>query len=157
QRTGCVLMHMVSRIATPVPVLFVDTGVHFSQTLELRDKYASDYGLQVETLLPERSFEEQYADFGRYLHEADDSLDRTEPGYNHCCYLRKEVPFVGAVKGRFDAIIGGLMRAEGGRRMNTEIVTYDPRIDAYKIYPLAYATDEQVDEYITRNELPMHP
>jgi len=150
-------MHMVHADVPGIPVLFADTGVHFTETNDLRNLYAERFNLNIETLLPERSFEQQYADFGRYLHESDDSLDRTEPGYNHCCYLRKEVPFVAAVKGRFDAVIGGLMRAEGGRRGNTDIVGYDPRIDAYKIYPLAYATDEEVDRYVASNELPLHP
>ncbi len=157
QKTAGVLMHMISQIAPDTEVIFVDTGVHFGETLKIRDEFIQRYGLNIKTYLPEKTFEEQYSEHGRFLHETDDSRPDAPPGYQHCCFLRKEVPYVNAVKGRFDAIAGGLMRSEGGRRSNTPIVNWDERIDAYKIYPLALWTDEMVDAYSRENDLPVHP
>lgn len=157
QKTGTVLMHMIGQIAPATEIVFVDTGVHFKETLEIRDEFQRRYGLNIQTYAAETSFEDQYRQFGRYLHDTDDTVAGAEPGYQHCCFLRKEVPFVGAVKGRFDLVAGGLMRSEGGNRRNTPILGWDSRIEAYKVYPLARWDDDQVDAYIAENDLPVHP
>ncbi len=157
QKTAGVLMHMISQIAPQTEIIFVDTGVHFRETLEVRDEFIRRFGVNIQSYEPKRSFEDQYADFGRFLHESDDSLHGAGPGYNHCCFLRKEQPYIAAVKGRFDAVAGGLMRSEGGSRANTKIITYDHRVEAYKIYPLAKWTQEDVDRYTKEHDLPVHP
>lgn len=157
QKTGTVIMHMVGQIAPETEIIFVDTGVHFRETLEIRDEFERRFGLNIKTYSPENTFEGQYAEFGRYLHESDDTAPGAQPGYQHCCFLRKEQPFVKAVKGRFDALAGGLMRSEGGNRRNTPILNWDARIDAYKVYPLALWTEQMVDEYVREHDLPIHP
>ncbi len=157
QKTGGVLMHMIGRIAPQTEIVFVDTDVHFRETLDVRDEFIKRYNLNIQTYSAKRTFEQQYADFGRYLHESDDSLPDSEPGYRHCCFLRKEVPFIAAVKGRFDAVAGGLMRSEGGNRGDTPLISWDDRFDAYKIYPLATWIDADVDRYTEEHDLPVHP
>lgn len=157
QKTGGVLMHMIGQVAPETEIIFVDTGVHFRETLEIRDEYQKRFGLNVKTYHPEKTFEEQYSQFGRYLHETDDTQPGANEGYRHCCFLRKEVPFVNAVKGRFDCIAGGLMRSEGGNRANTPVLAWDDRIEAYKLYPLVNWTDDEVDAYARKHDLPEHP
>lgn len=158
QKTAGVLMHMISQIAPGTEIIFVDTGVHFPETLDTRDEFARRFGLNIQTYHPALSFDRQHAEYGRYLHETDDSNPAGGiPGYRFCCRLRKEEPFIAAVKGRFDAVIGGLMREEGGARANIEILSWDERLQAYKIYPLAYWTSDAVEEYTRENQLPVHP
>ena len=155
QKSAGMIMHLLSRIAPDTEVIFVDTGVHFKETLELRDEFARRYGVNIRTFAPEQSFEEQRASFGKHLYLHDD--DKDPPGYRECCRLRKEVPFVQAVRGRFDAVLGGLTRDEGGARAHIEVVSHDPRIDAYKIYPLAHCSEADIDRYTQENSLPVHP
>lgn len=157
QKTAGVLMHMMQQIHPTTEIIFVDTGVHFPETLEIRDEFIRRYGMNIQTYSPKLTFDEQYDKFGRYLHETDDSRDNVTLGYRHCCRLRKEEPFIAAVKGRFDAVIGGLMREEGGARKDIEVVTWDDRIQAYKIYPLAYWSTSAVDAYTAEHDLPVHP
>lgn len=157
QKTAGVLMHMISQIAPETEIIFVDTGVHFRETLDTRDEFIRRFGVNIHTYEPPKTFEEQYKEFGRYLHESDDSIHGAGPGYNHCCYLRKEVPYVAAVKGKFDAIAGGLMRSEGGGRAHTRIINWDARTESYKLYPLARWTQDDVDRYTTEHDLPVHP
>lgn len=157
QKTAGVLMHMISLIAPQTEIIFVDTDVHFRETLETRDEFQKRFNLNMKTYHPAKNFEEQYKEFGRYLHETDDTIPGSEPGYRHCCFLRKEVPFISAVKGRFEAIGGGLMRSEGGKRASIPIVGMDKRVDSYKIYPLANWTMEDVDRYTREHDLPVHP
>lgn len=151
QKTAGVLMHMVSQIAPQMEVVFVDTGVHFPETLDLRNEFQRRYGLNIRTYSPAQSFDEQYEQYGRHLYLYD-----SDPGYARCCELRKEIPFLQAVKGRFDAVIGGLMRDEGGARRHIEVLGEDPRIEGYKLYPLAYWNEEQVDAYSREYDLPVH-
>lgn len=155
QKTAGVLMHMVSLIAPEMEVIFVDTGVHFPETLALRDEFARRYGLNIRSYAPARSFDEQHDEFGRHLHLFDGAAN--SPGYQECCRLRKEEPFLRAVQGRFDAVIGGLMREEGGAREFIATVSEDSRISGYKVYPLAFWDKSAVDSYTVRHGLPVHP
>jgi len=155
QKTACVLMHMVSRVAPAVEVIFVDTGAHFPETLALRDEYEQRFGLKIRTFAPALSFAEQREQFGRDLYQFDDEFD--PPGYRECCRIRKEEPFLGAVRGRFDCVIGGLMRTEGGARRNIPILSEDPRFGGWKLYPLARWSNDDVEKYLAAHSLPVHP
>ncbi len=150
QKTASTLSHLIYSLDMKIDVLFVDTGVHFPETLQTRDLLAQKYNLNVITLHPARTMEEQRQDYGRDLYMADGD-------YQICCELRKEAPFLGWVRGRYDAVIGGLMRSEGGKRSRIRIIGEDDRMDAYKIYPLANWDEEKVDEYNERHEVPVHP
>lgn len=150
QKTASVLSHMVYSLGMKIDVLFVDTGVHFPETLQIRDELARKYNLNVVTLHPLRTMEEQRREYGRDLYLADGD-------YQICCELRKEIPFIDWVRGRYDAVIGGLMRSEGGKRSRIRIIGEDDRMDAYKIYPLANWDEEMVDEYNGSHGVPVHP
>ena len=156
QKTAGVLMHMLSQVSLQTEIIFVDTGVHFMETLDVRDEFVRRYGLNIKSYSPAQSFDQQYNEYGHYLHEVDDSLAGSPPGYKMCCRLRKEVPFIAAVRGRFDAVVSGLMRTEGGARGGVEIITWDARTEAYKINPLAYWTPAQVEAYTREQDLPVH-
>lgn len=150
QKTASALSHMIHKLGMEIDVLFVDTQVHFPETLATRDLLAEKYSLRMVTLYPEKTFEEQRLEYGRdlYLREGD---------YEICCNLRKEIPFVNWVRGRYDAVIGGLMRTEGGKREGIQILGIDDRIEAYKIYPLANWDEDRVDAYNLEHSVPVHP
>ncbi|PKO19522.1 phosphoadenylyl-sulfate reductase [candidate division BRC1 bacterium HGW-BRC1-1] len=155
QKSAGMIMHLISRIAPDTEIVFIDTGVHFPETLAVRDEFIQRFGVNIRTYAPSLSFEEQRLEFGRDLYKFDGEVDG--PGYQKCCELRKEMPYLAAVKGRFDAVVGGLMRGEGGARGDVKTISPDPRIDAYKIYPLAFITEEEVDAYNAEHNLPAHP
>ena len=69
QKSSSVLVHMMSRVAPDNPVLFVDTGFHFPETLAVRDELAGRLGSRIITLHPELSPAEQRAKYGYDLHE----------------------------------------------------------------------------------------
>ncbi|MBX7246047.1 MAG: phosphoadenylyl-sulfate reductase, partial [Candidatus Sumerlaeaceae bacterium] len=154
QKTAGMIMHILSRVAPTTEIIFVDTNAHFDETLELRDEFIKRFGCNIKTYYPAKSFDEQRQDYGRdlYLHDSDTD----PPGYRECCVLRKEMPFIEAVRGRFEAVIGGLTRAEGGARKEVNIVTPDPRLGAYRVYPLAYQSKEVIEEYTRLHDLPVH-
>src|SRR4051812_22841309 len=64
QQAGSVVCHMISRLKLDIPVVFVDTGVMFQETLDTRDRLAREYGLDIVTLHPKLTMEEQTREMG---------------------------------------------------------------------------------------------
>jgi phosphoadenosine phosphosulfate reductase len=148
QRAGSVICHMLSQLGLEVPVLFVDTQVMFEETLETRDRIQREYGLDVRTLTPDMSMQEQCEEFG--------VLYTSPEGQEKCCHMRKVEPLL-AVSGKFDAFISSLRRGDGGQRAQTPILAVDPETNTLRVNPLATFTNEQFDAYISEHEVIVNP
>ena len=110
QKTAVVLMHLFHRLGLPNEILFVDTGYHFFETLKMRDEYMRRYRLNVVTLYPASTIEEQET-----LHGG--KLFATVAGQPECCRMRKEAPLLAHLETkRAPVLVNGLRRAEGGKR-----------------------------------------
>ena len=142
-----VLTHLAARAVPGVDVLFVDTGYHFVETIGLRDAVASVYDVNVRTLTPAQTVPEQDAEFGEELH-------RREP--DRCCAMRKVAPFSAALGG-YHAWASGLRRDDHNGRAGVELVMADPRRTMLKLNPLAYWTQDQVDDYVAEHSLLVNP
>lgn len=150
QKTASALTYMIYKAGlTDLEIVFIDTNYHFQETLDLRDQMIDQYGVNIQTYEPELSPEEQTKKYGR-------ELWRYDGDYQLCCKLRKEVPFLQAAQ-KFDAMLSGLMRSEGGARKNIPIVVEDPRINGYKVHPLANWTKDDVLHYLDENDVLVHP
>ncbi len=148
QKSGSVVCHMLSRLRLNIPVLFVDTGVMFEETLQTRDRIRDEYGLTVRTLKPALSMEQQTAEHG--------ILYLSVEGQQQCCHMRKVEPLL-AVKDDVDALIGSLRRADGGPRGDCPILAVDPEMNAIRINPLANMTDEQLAAYVSEQPIVVNP
>ena len=148
QMSGSVVCHLMSKLQVEAPVLFVDTGVNFQETLDTRDQISSRYGLEVISLRPELSMAEQTAKYG--------VLYLTVEGQEQCCDMRKSAPLL-QVKGKYDCLIGSLRRAEGGKRDRCPILSVDPPMNCIRINPLANMNDEQLASYIAEHEVIVNP
>jgi phosphoadenosine phosphosulfate reductase len=150
QKTSLVLMHMFHRLGLRNEVLFIDTGFHFVETLQLRDEVMRRFGLNVVTLYPSLTSEEQEARYGRKLFNFVD-------GQPECCYLRKEAPLVRHLEQKTRPVtVGGLRRGEGGKRGAITILSRDPRTQGYAFSPIFDWRGEDVEAYIRTHELPVH-
>ncbi|MTV26309.1 phosphoadenylyl-sulfate reductase [Nitriliruptoraceae bacterium ZYF776] len=146
---SAVLLHLVSEVAPQVPVLFLDTGLHFDETLSFRRELARQLGLSVIDVRPERSVAQQAEDHG-------DELWRRDP--DACCGLRKTRPLREMLRS-FDGWATGVRRVQTPERASTPLVEarrHDGRW-LVKVAPLATWTDEDVDTYLARHDLPRHP
>ena len=148
QRAGCAVCHMASTSKLDLDVLFVDTGVLFPETLATRDKVMRQYGLNVITLSPEQSMQEQTEKLG--------VLYLTPDGQTQCCELRKTAPLL-KLKGHYDALVGSLRRGDGEKRSKVPILAVDPKMNCVRVNVLANFSDEQLAEYITRNSVITNP
>ena len=142
---SAVVLAMVAEIDAATPVIFLETGKHFPETLAYRDTLARELGLRdLRDFAPEPGAIER--------DDAGDDLWRRDP--DRCCGLRKVVPLERALAG-FDAWITGRKRHQGGERASLPPVeAADGRI---KINPLAdWSTADVAAEFSARN-LPPHP
>jgi len=148
QQAGSVVCHMASAAGYKLPVLFVDTGVHFPETLETRDRISREYGLQVISLLPQQTMEAQTAELG--------ILYLTVDGQLKCCDLRKTQPLL-QMRGRYDALLGSLRRSDGERRTNTPILAIDRPLNCVRVNLLANLEEEPFQTYIAENRVIVNP
>lgn len=148
QEAGNVICHMLHAIPLDMPVIFVDTGVLFAETLETRDRLISEYGLDIRTLTPGLTMQQQTEQYGILYLSAE--------GQKQCCEMRKSAP-LDQVRGDYDALIGSLRRSDGGRRGTCPILAIDTRLNCLRVNPLANFSDEQLDDYIRRNQVILNP
>ena len=107
QAEDMAVVHILRKRISDVPVLFLDTGYHFSQTYEYRDTMTKQWSLQLVNVLPRQTVPEQESAFG--------ILNRTDP--TRCCQLRKVEPLLGALE-PFDIWFTGLRREQSPTRRN---------------------------------------
>jgi len=107
QAEDMAVLHILRKRIPDVPVLFLDTGYHFAQTYEYRDRMAKEWSLRLVNVLPKQTVPEQESAFG--------ILNQTDP--TRCCQLRKVDPLLGALQ-PFDVWFTGLRRQQSPTRRN---------------------------------------
>ena len=142
---SAVLLHMASEVSRDIPVLFLDTGMLFGQTLDYRQQLAAKLGLtDVRDLRPR--FED--------LATGDPNADRWKTDTDGCCHIRKVLPLNQALDG-FSAWITGRKRFHGGERLRLPVV--EEAEGKLKFNPLANWTKADLDAYAAEYHLPAHP
>ena len=142
---SAVLLHMVSKIDKNLPVIFLDTGKHFRETLAYRDLLIEDLGLtNFQTITPDAT--ELKAE------DCDGILHNSMP--DACCDLRKVRP-LDRVISTYEARITGRKRYQTPDRKDMPILELGGRM--VKVNPLAYWTAKDVTAYIRKHDLAPHP
>jgi phosphoadenosine phosphosulfate reductase len=109
QAEDVLLTRLAIELDARIPVLFLDTGYHFAETYEYRDRMAREWGLNLVNLLPEKTVAEQEAEFGLLYQSASDQ----------CCKLRKVEPLFKAVA-EYRVWLTGLRREQARSRAALE-------------------------------------
>jgi phosphoadenosine phosphosulfate reductase len=149
QAEDVVVLHLVTRIAPDIPVLFLDTGYHFAETYEYRDRITALWKLKLDNLLPRLTVQEQEKQFG--------ILNQTAP--DKCCAMRKVEPLFAGLE-RFGAWFTGLRREQSKTR--ADLKTVDSFVlpngkSLRKISPLAGWLTRDVWQYAAQHEIPLLP
>jgi phosphoadenosine phosphosulfate reductase len=143
QAEDMAVLHLLRRRIPKVPVLFLDTGYHFSQTYEYRDRMAKEWSLHLVNVLPKQTVPEQESAFG--------ILNRTDP--TRCCQLRKVEPLLGALE-PFDVWFTGLRREQSPTRKNLKKVELHRLPTGKTLWKVSLLADwnwEQVWHYVNAN------
>ena len=142
---SAVLLHLASQVAPSIPVLFLDTGMLFGQTLDYRKQLAATLGLtDVRDLRP------AFTDLA--VHDPKSDLWRTST--DGCCHIRKVLPLDRAL-GEFKAWTTGRKRFHGGDRLRLAVV--EESEGQIKFNPLANWGKAELDAYVAEHALPAHP
>ena len=150
-------LHMLSRISPSTKVVFLDTGKLFGETLRYRDLLAEKLKLtNIQTMTPDPADTQRLDPKGRLWSETPDL----------CCHFRKTLPQERALEG-VDAIITGRKRFQTALRQNMPFIDLvqkpsDSKPGGFEglrwtINPLAAWSLEQIEGYIQKHELPVHP
>jgi phosphoadenosine phosphosulfate reductase len=141
-----VLAHVVSKVAPGIDVIFLDTGLHFAETLRVRDVVQRTLPVTIRSIRPRQTVAEQEEEYGPKLWAKDP---------DDCCALRKVEPLERALE-NYDAWAAGLRRDESPSRANTPIVGYEVSRYKIKVSPLVAWTQADVDAYISRYNVPVN-
>jgi len=142
-----VVANLAGRAAPGVDVGFLDTGLHFIETLGTRDAIAATLPIQVITAVPALSLDEQEQRHGPALWESDP---------DRCCALRKVEPLARLLE-PYRAWATGLRRDESATRAETPVVAWDDRRRKVKVNPIARWSSEDVEEYAARHHVLVNP
>jgi len=149
QAEDVVVLHMVRAILPSIPVLFLETGYHFPETLAYRDRIAAEWDLNLINVLPEKSVAEQEWEFG--------ILNQTAP--DRCCGLRKVEPLFRSLA-PYSVWVTGLRRQQSKSRANLqpeESFTLPIGKVLAKLSPLAEWTTRDVWYYADAHKIPLLP
>jgi phosphoadenosine phosphosulfate reductase len=146
-QTECVvLVDMLRRQRPDIPVLFLETGYHFPETIAYRDQMTREWNLNLINLQAKQSVADQEAQFG--------ILNKTDP--NKCCALRKVGPlFEGLAK--YNIWYTALRREQSPTRANLQHVEpfkLQTGEVLEKVSPLATWTNRDVWGYLSKHGIP---
>ena len=149
QNEDMILTRLVMEKQPDVPVMFLDTGYHFAETYEYRDRMAAEWKMNLVNLLPRQTVAEQESEFGILYQSAPD----------RCCGFRKVEPLFEAVA-KYAVWFTGLRREQSPTRANLQPIDrfkLPAGKELLKVSPLAMWTNREVWAYMKDNGIPMLP
>ncbi|MDE2042693.1 MAG: phosphoadenylyl-sulfate reductase, partial [Alphaproteobacteria bacterium] len=144
---SAVLLHLVAQIQPHIPVLFLDTGKHFPETLAYRDELVASLGLtNLRNLRPdETALAAKDATGLRWSYDPDG-----------CCALRKVAPLERALEG-YDATITGRKGFQSTARAGLPLFEPDGGSGRVKFNPLHDWSADDIRDYAQAHALAAHP
>jgi phosphoadenosine phosphosulfate reductase len=149
QAEDMIVLHLVRHDLPDVPVIFLDTGYHFAEVYEYRDRMAQAWSMNLINLLPELTVPEQEAQFG--------ILNQTDP--SRCCGLRKVKPLFAALD-HYELWFTGLRREQAKSRAALQPVEDFALPTARTIRKISLLTEwttKDVWDYARQHDIPLLP
>lgn len=140
------LLHIINRIDPDIPVVFLNTGYHFPETMEFRDQIVEMLGLKLIDLKPDTPKNMQLGPDGKLLFTSDP---------DHCCYLNKTLPMERLLL-TYDVWINGV-RADQNLNRQTMMVEQPAPHGVLRFHPLIGWSTKEIFEYRKKYDLPEHP
>jgi phosphoadenosine phosphosulfate reductase len=107
QAEDMIVLNLVRQRIPDIPVLFLETGYHFAETYEYRDRMAKEWSLNLVNVLAKKTVQQQESELG--------VLYRSNP--TNCCQLRKVEPLFDALD-PYQLWFTGLRREQSPTRKN---------------------------------------
>ncbi len=151
QSSGLVILHMTRGLGLRPPVLFLDTGFHFPETIDFRQRIAREWDLDVVDVRGAHGTPEGQA----AIHGPE--LYRRDP--ERCCFINKVEPLQRALE-PYDGWVSGIRRDQSPLRAETptmEAQMLPSGREILKIHPLAHWSRDDVGAYVAAHSIPTHP
>jgi len=146
---AAVMLHLVTRVAPKIPVIFIDTGYLFPETYRFARDLSTRLNLNLKKYVPISTAAEQEALNGKEWEQGVEGLKR----YN---FINKVEPMDRAIRELgATAWLAGLRRSQSSTRETVKIVQQQNKIT--KIHPIADWDNKRVHQYLTKYDLPYHP
>ena len=146
---SALMLHLVTRIAPGLPVIFIDTGYLFPETYQFVDELTARLKLNLRVVHSEFSPAWQESRYGRLWQQGLAGLEQ----YNQ---INKVEPLNRAMQ---ELDVGcwfsGLRRQQSDSRARLPVL--HKKYDRFKIYPVIDWNSREVHAYLGRNQLPLHP
>ncbi|MBX7093692.1 MAG: phosphoadenylyl-sulfate reductase [Flavobacteriales bacterium] len=140
------MLHILSTIDPEIPVLFINTGFHFPETLVFRDQIASLLGIKIIDVHSAVARNLQKDGKGQFYFTSD-------PDY--CCFMNKTQP-VEPFLAEYDVWINGIRGDQNANRRNMKI-EQDAPFGSKRFHPMLDWSSKMIYDYIRENNLPRHP
>ena len=142
-------LHWASQISPTLPVIFIDTGYHFPETLAFASELTSRLGLNLKTYRPLLTPTQIESQHGLLWQEGPSGLEkfheiiRVEPLQRALSELKPSV------------WVAGLRGSSSLSRQSLDILVR--KKDRYKLLPILEWTDRDIGLYLKKHSLPYHP
>lgn len=140
-----VLLHLWSVVCPELPVVFIDTGFLFPETLAYRTAIAERLGLRVDVVHPDITRDAFVAANGEDIQQRDPDF---------CCGVNKVAP-IAPLEGRARGWVSGLRRDQSATRANVQILETEGHL--VRVHPIASFTAADVAAYVAQHALLEHP
>ena len=147
-RNAAVMLHLVSQVDKSLPTIWVDTGYNLRDTYVVAERLIRDLQLNIGVYSPQMTSERRNAIMGGIP-----TVDEEERHQDFTRQVKLE-PFARALEEfRPEIWLTGIRREETELRKGLDIVSADAR-GIIKVAPLFYWSEDEVDDYMARHQLP---
>jgi len=148
QASGVVLIDMIREIKPDFPIYFVDTGYHFPETHEFRERLIQEWKLNVMTVRTHLKGKKSQKENGEPIYKKDPDL---------CCRLNKVEPLNRLKRDlKISAWLSAVRRDQNLNRAFFNMFMYDKK-GYIRIHPMIHWSRHKVWQYIHAKKLPFHP
>jgi len=138
-KDSTLLLHFVRKFNDSLPVIFVDTYVHFDETYEFIEKVRDEWNLNLHIARAEKNR------ISELIHDRE-----------KCCHYHKTMPFRNMIKKlKLDAVFVAIRWDEHPERAKEKY--FSKRDDHWRVHPILHWTEKDIWDFTLKNKLPIHP
>jgi len=144
---SAVMVHLVYKIDNMIPIIFIDTGYHFSETIAYMEYFQKIFKLNIIIIKPELTRME-YEEKSNYANENDQ---------DSCCRFNKVIPLQNALK-KYDCWGTGIRKDQTEARKKADFFMLEDREkNRYKLSPLLDYSGSDIRLHYSIYNLAAHP
>jgi len=140
------LLHLIDSINKDIPIYFLNTGYHFTETIEFKEDLKKKFGFNIESLTSLVERVNQKDANGRLMYASD-------PDY--CCYMNNVLPLEPVLQ-KYDVWISGVRGGQNSFRSNLNKFEKG-KYETQRYHPIIDWSSKMIHEYRKRYDLPHHP